>query len=328
MCLLLLLRADACVAVCVRRAAARTARGKSHGKWAALALVAAAACVGAVLFASQVDGPAAAVLQSCTPCTNGPNCIAGCMSMSMEGRHARMQELVETSRSAPQSVTRGGAHTSLHDQESAIQNRNEALLQMDKGHSEALGGVLDAAVKQVLRAEAAEVKLRRQAALSKGASVSSVYRGLRCVLPLGPSTHPEFSHAIHKHPSGSRPCFVGSVPPSRLAGPLSCVVRCVPVAESASAPLPRSLRVTSCCAHFLARSRGPTPKYNPFTMSQISPWSLFTLFVVRHSKCICDIDVDLMLDGFMFWCYIFFFLVNNFFPPILPDSPPQIVFEV
>ena len=191
MCLLLHLPADACVAVCLRRAVASTARGKFHGKWAALALVAAAAGVGAVLFASQVDGPASAVLQSvqsCTPCTNGPNCIAGCMSMSMEGRHARMQELVETSRSAPQSVTRGGAHTSLHDQESAIQNRNEALLQMGKGHSEALGGVLDAAVKQVLRAEAAEVKLRRQAALSKGASVSSVYRGLRCVLLLGPST--------------------------------------------------------------------------------------------------------------------------------------------
>lgn len=148
-----------------------------RGRWAAVALVAAAACVSAVLFASQVDRPA--VLQSCTPCTSGPGCVAGCMSM--EASQARMQELVETTKHAQLAAQSGAVHTSLHEQESSIQNRNEALLQMGKGHSEALGGVLDAAVKQVLRAEAAEVKLRRQAALSKGASVGSVYQGLRCV---------------------------------------------------------------------------------------------------------------------------------------------------
>jgi len=98
--------------------------------------------------------------------------------MSMEASQARMQELVETTKHAQLAAQSGAVHTSLHEQESSIQNRNEALLQMGKGHSEALGGVLDAAVKQVLRAEAAEVKLRRQAALSKGASVGSVYQGL------------------------------------------------------------------------------------------------------------------------------------------------------
>jgi hypothetical protein len=89
---------------------------------------------------------------------------------------ARMQQLVQTKQAQPASAQ---MHTSLHDQASAIERKNEALLQMSKGQrSEGLGGVLDAAVKQVLRAEAAEVKLRRQAELSKGASVSSVYKSL------------------------------------------------------------------------------------------------------------------------------------------------------
>ena len=92
-----------------------------------------------------------------------------------------MQQLVEAQHPVKQAAQIDtGTHTSLHDQESAIQHKNEQLLQMGKG-KEALGGVLDAAVKQVLRAEAAEVKLRRQAALSKGASVASVYKNLRFV---------------------------------------------------------------------------------------------------------------------------------------------------
>lgn len=157
-----------------------------RGKWAAVAMVAAAACMGAVLFVSQVSAPTV-VLESCTPCTSGPGCVAGCVSGGAELRQGRMQQLAEAQHPVKQVVQMdAGVHTSLHDQESAIQRKNEQLLQMGHG-KEALGGVLDAAVKQVLRAEAAEVKLRRQAALSKGASVASVYKNLRSV---GVRVHP------------------------------------------------------------------------------------------------------------------------------------------
>ena len=137
-----------------------------------MVLVAAAACVGAMLFAAHVSRPTG--LESCTPCTSGPGCVAGCLPPEMAD--ARMQQLVQTKQVQPAGPQ---MHTSLHDQASAIERKNEALLQMSQGQrSEGLGGVLDAAVKQVLRAEAAEVKLRRQAELSKGASVGSVYKSL------------------------------------------------------------------------------------------------------------------------------------------------------
>ena len=94
-----------------------------------------------------------------------------------------MQQLAAAQAAAPQSAAGAGAdavHASLHDQQAAIERRNQALLQLNAGaHTEGLSSVLAAAVKQVLRAEAAEVKLRRQAELSKGASVESVYKSLR-----------------------------------------------------------------------------------------------------------------------------------------------------
>jgi hypothetical protein len=141
-------------------------------EWAGVALVAAAACVGAVLFTSHIGR--ASELEACTPCTSGPGCMAGCLSQEMV--QARTQQLAQTVQARTQGTV---MHTSLHDQAHAIERKNEALLQMSKGQrSKGLGGVLDAAVKQVLRAEAAEVKLRRQAELSKGASVDSVYKSL------------------------------------------------------------------------------------------------------------------------------------------------------
>jgi hypothetical protein len=149
-----------------------------RGQLVAVAAVALGACVGAVLFSSQVDRPTA--LEGCTPCTSGAGCVAGCLSGKLRQR-AREQQLAVAQDAAPQHVAGAGdVHASLHDQEVAIERRNQALLQMSKGqHAEGLSGVLDAAVKQVLRAEAAEVKLRRQAELSKGASVESVYKSLR-----------------------------------------------------------------------------------------------------------------------------------------------------
>ena len=147
---------------------------------AAVAAVALAALLGAALFASQVDSPTA--LEACTPCTSGPDCSAGCRTGELRSR-ARMQQLAAAQAAAPQSAAGAGAdavHASLHDQQAAIERRNQALLQLNAGaHTEGLSSVLDAAVKQVLRAEAAEVKLRRQAELSKGASVESVYKSLR-----------------------------------------------------------------------------------------------------------------------------------------------------
>jgi hypothetical protein len=114
--------------------------------------------------------------------------VAGCLSE--EARQARLQLLSQTTPAhhtaqddiEQHKVQDDVGHTSLHDQQTAIQRRNEALLQVSKGKSAGLGGVLDAAMKQMLRAEAAEVKLRRQAELSKGASVKIVYKSLRWVM--------------------------------------------------------------------------------------------------------------------------------------------------
>jgi len=153
-----------------------------RGKLIAVVWVAATALVGSALFASQV--PRREVLASCTPCTSGPGCVAGCLSE--EARQARLQLLSQTTPAhhtaqddiEQHKVQDDVGHTSLHDQQTAIQRRNEALLQVSKGKSAGLGGVLDAAMKQMLRAEAAEVKLRRQAELSKGASVKTVYKSL------------------------------------------------------------------------------------------------------------------------------------------------------
>ena len=159
----------------------------NRGRFAAVALVAAAACVGAVLFASEVSRPTA--LEACTPCTSGEGCVAGCLSPAVELRIAeahkraadvRLQQLSDQNTAIPQYAD--VLHSSLHDQENAIEQRNKELLQLRNSQTQAqqgLGGVLNAALKQVVRAEAAEVKLRRQAELTKGASVASVFTSLR-----------------------------------------------------------------------------------------------------------------------------------------------------
>ena len=91
-----------------------------------MVLVAAAACVGAMLFAAHVSRPTG--LESCTPCTSGPGCVAGCLLPEMAD--ARMQQLVQTKQVQPAGPQ---MHTSLHDQASAIERKNEALLQMSQG---------------------------------------------------------------------------------------------------------------------------------------------------------------------------------------------------
>ena len=151
--------------------------------WASVAVVAVVALAGAALLAAHGGrGVTPTALLVCTPCVSGPGCVAGCLRA--EAQAARLQQLAPAAEAhrAARADSSAAARTSLHDQERAIQRRNQALLQVGHdGGSAALGGVLDSAVKQVLRAEAAEVKLRRQAAISKGASVGSVYANLRCV---------------------------------------------------------------------------------------------------------------------------------------------------
>ncbi len=202
-----------------------------------MAAVALAALLGAALFASQVDSPT--VLEACTPCTSGPDCSAGCRTgAAFELRsRARMQQLAtaQAAGSPPQPATGAGAgavHASLHDQQAAIERRNKALLQLN-AHTEGLSSVLDAAVKQVLRAEAAEVKLRRQAELSKGASVESVYKSLR---------YASWRARVGAGCASRRPSF-SSEPEEPAGAGRRGVVKCLaaPVAQGAGMPRCRLL---------------------------------------------------------------------------------------
>jgi len=70
-------------------------------------------------------------------------------------------------------------HASLWAKQQEIENVNKRLLQLSPlSQPSELGSVLDEAVKQVVRAEAAEVKLRRQANLEHGENVQQVYQQL------------------------------------------------------------------------------------------------------------------------------------------------------
>lgn len=70
-------------------------------------------------------------------------------------------------------------HQSLWAKQQDIEKINKRLLQLSPlSQPSELGSVLDEAVKQVVRAEAAEVKLRRQAKLEHGANVQAVFKEL------------------------------------------------------------------------------------------------------------------------------------------------------
>ena len=170
--------------------------------------------------------------------------------------------------------------------------------------------------------------------------------------------HFELLHAIHKHPFGSRHCFVCSVPPLRLAGPLSCVVCGVPVVESVSAPatvtpcqlllcaFPCPFQGTGCAARGFSPAAQPhatrSPEFHsegltntlfqietrsthqnislsPFPRFPRGRFSCYSLYGIRSVFLIL-----LWVSCWMGSCYdvlSLFFLQPIFFPPTIPSSP-------
>eukprot|EP00287_Rhodomonas_sp_CCMP768_P011944 CAMPEP_0196721338 /NCGR_PEP_ID=MMETSP1091-20130531/3931_1 /TAXON_ID=302021 /ORGANISM="Rhodomonas sp., Strain CCMP768" /LENGTH=277 /DNA_ID=CAMNT_0042062787 /DNA_START=13 /DNA_END=846 /DNA_ORIENTATION=- len=144
-------------------------------KWASAALILAIAAVAGVLIVSTTR--TTTELASCTPCVMGPQCHAGCLT---EGaiRPAPTQALSMVDPKERQMASKPH-HASLWAKQQEIENVNKRLLQLSPlSQPSELGSVLDEAVKQVVRAEAAEVKLRRQANLEHGENVQQVYQQL------------------------------------------------------------------------------------------------------------------------------------------------------
>eukprot|EP00286_Rhodomonas_abbreviata_P004819 CAMPEP_0181315870 /NCGR_PEP_ID=MMETSP1101-20121128/15599_1 /TAXON_ID=46948 /ORGANISM="Rhodomonas abbreviata, Strain Caron Lab Isolate" /LENGTH=282 /DNA_ID=CAMNT_0023423093 /DNA_START=7 /DNA_END=855 /DNA_ORIENTATION=- len=147
----------------------------SMGKLGAVALVlSVAAALGVVLINISADAHTA--LESCSPCVVGPQCHAGCLVGAVQP--SRMQELSMMDK-VQQKLAQHAMPASLHDKQQKIEEENKRLLELRSSSSPSeLGSVLDEAVKQVVRAEAAEVKLRRQASLSHGENVQKVFEQL------------------------------------------------------------------------------------------------------------------------------------------------------
>ena len=134
--------------------------------------------------ATRLSSPSA--LQSCTPCTGGEGCIAGCRLNEVAMAHTQL--LADTRLSARRIP--GGERESMHSTRSRIQRLNQQLLrintrQASTASEKTLGSMLNTAVGDILRAEGDEVKMRRQVQLAHGESVQDAYKSLRCdVWPL------------------------------------------------------------------------------------------------------------------------------------------------
>jgi hypothetical protein len=150
--------------------------------WAGLACLVAAT---ALLALTTLPHSTPATLEaSCIPCTGGPDCNAGCRSgAGLAEKPARMQQLSLVGNQSParRRALRARSHQSLREQDEAMKRINKRLLRLsthEEDNKGELGGVLNAAMDQMLRAEEAEVQLRRLAALRKEASIGSAVNHL------------------------------------------------------------------------------------------------------------------------------------------------------
>ena len=115
-----------------------------------------------------------ALQSTCLPCTSGTGCSAGCRSgVELPLKLARTQELTLQA-PARRRAMHMRAHHSLREQDEAMKHINKKLLRLSthEGKGE-LGSVLNSAMGEVLRAEEAEVQLRRLAALQKESSINT-----------------------------------------------------------------------------------------------------------------------------------------------------------
>eukprot|EP00960_Hanusia_phi_P067649 766674-Hanusia_phi.AAC.3 len=136
-----------------------------------------------VYVASRLSSPSS--LQSCTPCTGGEGCIAGCRLSSVALAHTQL--LADTRLRARRIPN--AEHESMHAKRSRIEILNEQLLRINRRQASSpsektLGSMLDSAVGDILRAEGDEVKMRRQVRLAHGESVPAAYKSLRLDSPL------------------------------------------------------------------------------------------------------------------------------------------------
>jgi len=149
--------------------------GPSQG--AGLGLVIAVSVVLALCFVGFVNQRHPVELAGCVPCFGGANCNAGCLTQSAvkSSARSRMMQLAMVEKSKAKKAEKEG----LFQQEKEIQKANAKLLQLTaNSDSEGLANVMDEAVKQVVRAEAAEIKLRRQASMTHSQNVEDVYSKL------------------------------------------------------------------------------------------------------------------------------------------------------
>ena len=122
----------------------------------------------------------------CVPCRVGDECRAGCLtkegirkqSIQMKQIQEKIQAAqaakakIQAARAAKPLVKKGvlaaKKRVSIALAKKIIEGENEGLLHLNKNDRKGLGGVLDSVQRSMLRAEAAEVQMRRQADLHKG----------------------------------------------------------------------------------------------------------------------------------------------------------------
>ena len=142
----------------------------------------------------------------CMPCSTGKEdiCHAGCLTqrgirvrlLSVKSMQRQLDLLKKTKRIeskklsstvtalASTPVRSGPKGTALESVESAkrdILRENAQLLRLDKSKKDGLGAILNSVQKNLLRAEAAEVRMRRQAKLQGGdeKTITEVFQHLR-----------------------------------------------------------------------------------------------------------------------------------------------------
>ena len=145
------------------------------------------------------------VLQStgeCMPCSTGSEdmCHAGCLTnagirarlLSVKTLQSQLSALQHSKKAKAPMIslaslpteTKDVRHLSIEKAKREIARENAELLHLGTKNAGGLGQIMNSAQKNLLRAEAAEVRLRRQARLHKGKkqTIMDVFEHLRLIL--------------------------------------------------------------------------------------------------------------------------------------------------
>jgi hypothetical protein len=168
----------------------------------AIAGIISVSCVAFLVFNWSLSTQKAITLESsdeCMPCSTGAEdlCHAGCLTrrgirmrlLSVKSLQSQLallkksKKVSSTKRASPLAPTsvRKGTELSVESAKRDILRENAQLLRLNKSKQGGLGEILDSAEKNLLRAEAAEVRMRRQAKLQGGdqKTIKDVFRHLR-----------------------------------------------------------------------------------------------------------------------------------------------------